>query len=60
MPVTGTALLDRVKVNHHRITADFAVQMGYFIKTPTGIRRANWFAFQNALRDAQFTTVGSR
>jgi hypothetical protein len=57
MPVTGLALLDRVKVNHHRITADFAVQMGYFVKTPIGSRRANWFGFQKALRDAQAMTV---
>jgi hypothetical protein len=60
MPVTGTVLLDRVKVNHHRITADFAVQMGYFIKTPTGSRRANWLGFQKALREAQSTTFASR
>lgn len=53
MPVTGTALLDRIKVNHHRITAGFAVQMGYFVKTPSGARRPNWLSFQKAVRDAQ-------
>jgi hypothetical protein len=57
MPITGLALLDRVKVNHHRITADFAVQMGYFVKTPIGSRRANWFGFQKALRDAKAMVV---
>jgi hypothetical protein len=57
MPVTGLALLDRVKANRQRITADFAVQMGYFVKTPIGSRRANWFGFQKALRDAQAMVV---